>query len=120
MSIMNKYNKQHVFKQGKMTAQDMRDRGVANAGNSGSGPPRHSSAPREAAYAPMDDEELRRQHLLNQSLDMSQLNGPGSAALQSANSSGKQSQNIQKLNLGKLGQSIGTAGKSIKSVQNQK
>ena len=120
MSIMTKYNKQHMFKQGKMTAQDTRERGVASNGNGGSGPPRHNSAPREAAYAPMDDDELRRQHLLNQSVDMSQMNGPGSAALASANQSGKQSQNIQKLNLGKLGQSIGNAGKSIKSVQHQK
>ena len=103
MSLMTKYNKQHMFKQGKMTAQETRERSAPNNGNGGSGPPRHNSAPREAAYAPMDDEELRRQHLLNQSVDMSQFNGPGTAVLQSANASGKQSQNIQKLNLGKLG-----------------
>lgn len=103
-----------------MTTQETRERGVTNGANGNGGPARHNSAPREAAYAPIDDDELRRQHLLNQSLDMSQLNAPGSAALQSANASGKQSQNIQKLNLGKLGQSIGNAGKSIKSTQNQK
>jgi len=38
--------------------------------------------------------------------------------MQAANQSGKQAQNIHKLNMGKLGQSIGNAGKSIKSVQN--
>ena len=69
-----------------MTAQETRgDRGVAaGGGGQNNGPQRHSSAPREATYAPIDDEELRRQHLLNQSLDMSQLNGIGNAALQSA------------------------------------
>ena len=72
MSIMTKYNKQQMFMQGKKTAQDTREqRGAPSNGNSGTGPVRHNSAPREAAYAPMDDEELRRQHLLNQSVDMS-------------------------------------------------
>ena len=92
-----------------MTAQETRDRGVPSSGvNPNGGPQRNNSAPREATYAPIDDEELRRQHLLNQSLDMSQLNGIGNTALQSAKNydikqSSKQSQNVQKLNLGKLG-----------------
>ena len=61
-----------MFKQGKMTAQETRDRGVVKAnGAQNAGPQRHYSAPREAAYGPIDEDELRRQHLLNQSLDIS-------------------------------------------------
>ena len=55
-----------------MTAQETRDRGVVKAnGAQNAGPQRHYSAPREAAYGPIDEDELRRQHLLNQSLDIS-------------------------------------------------
>lgn len=56
-----------MFKQGKMTAQETRgDRGqVKSGGANNAGPQRHYSAPREAAYGPIDEDELRRQHLLN-------------------------------------------------------
>ena len=46
-------------------------------GPNGQGHTRHYSAPREGAYGQpigIDDDELKRQHLLNQSVDMSQLN----------------------------------------------